>query len=181
MSFDIDLTAQKYVVMNYANVKYLLNTGWICLLCLGLFTACTTQRTYSAVDTGSNPGAVGFDRDHAQWSFNTWDINRDGYLTQAELNTNMYTTLDSDRDTRLTEQEWRVYEEVYMPSATGTFNTWDTNSNGYLDTYEFNSGLESSTLYQTWDTNRDGWIDNAEFDQGLSSTWNTNELNTWDQ
>jgi len=118
------------------------------------------------------------------------DTDRDGRLSNTELNDPDFNTLDVNRDGVVTEDEF----------AGGTFNRYDVNRDGMLGRGEWQSfesaarsggwlgtsaaprsgtrsgltleqrRLKMSNLYSTWDTDLDRVLSKEEFERGVAET-----------
>lgn len=99
--------------------------------------------------------------------YDTWDTDRDARLTRDEFSTGVGTGTwwndrDTDRDTYLSEDEFNAAysnETWYTPT---TYGDWDVNDDNLLDRSEWETGL-----FDTWDTNRDTYLTADEYDEGL--------------
>lgn len=81
----------------------------------------------------------------------TWDINRDGVISDAEI--------------RLGFQH------------VGTFDRWDLDGNGLLDQEELSAGLASTPLFSNWDRNGDGYLQSSELSLAMGDS---GEFDSWD-
>lgn len=99
--------------------------------------------------------------------YDTWDTDRDARLTRDEFGTGVGTgtwwnTWDTDADTYLTEDEFNTAyanETWYSPTLYGE---WDVDDDNLLSRDEWETGL-----FDTWDVNRDTYLTADEYDEGL--------------
>ncbi len=68
------------------------------------------------------------------------------------------------------------------PTGSGTFTTWDSDSDGVLTADEFGSGLNQGVWWTQWDTDGDGSLNQQEFDAAVSDReWHEDGLfSEWD-
>lgn len=57
---------------------------------------------------------------------------------------------------------------------------WDSESNGYVSTDEFYSGVADNGYYADWDSNNDGYLDSGEVYDGYFGYYDANEDGHWD-
>lgn len=80
---------------------------------------------------------------------------------------------DSNGDGKLTTDEF--YGSV---SDMGKYSDWDTSGDGLIDENEWNT-LGWDYDYDTWDANSDGWLNSGEFYDGIYGTYDENEDGHW--
>jgi hypothetical protein len=100
----------------------------------------TVNRNVTTFPTPSNMNSQQFNN----FVTSRWDSNGDGVITRSEWTTSGPSWFSSNNTT------------------VGTFDTWDSNNNGELDSTELGLGFSNSRLYQAYDTNGDGVIDSTE-------------------
>lgn len=98
-------------------------------------------------------------------TFNTWDTNGDGYVTDTEFESGFGSqpfydeVYDSNTDGMIDDAEWRTALDTYEYLGTDDYGVWDLDEDGFISKDEFNQGA-----YQRWDHNSDGQIDQNEFE-----------------
>jgi hypothetical protein len=81
---------------------------------------------------------------------------------------------DSNGDGQITRDEF--YGSV---SDAGIYSDVDTNSDGLIGEDEFGE-LGQDWDYDTWDANSDGYVDSGEFYDGYYADYDSNEDGHWD-
>ena len=144
---------------------------------------------YATWDTDQNGllNQTEFNTVATERGYNRWNTNGDAGLDRNEFGTGLFGVWDRDRNNQIDETEWNNAVSHWYPAGAnyGTYADWNTNGDGWLDTNEFNSGLDRTGFYNGWDTNTDNVIDTNEYDTGLFNLWDTNrdtniDANEWD-
>lgn len=153
--------------MTYPNVKEWMQLTWVLALALALFSACDATPEY--VEEAEEEGLIEATEVEdntfgAETNYYTdWDRNRDEYLDSDEIGAGTYGLYDEDRDGRLNQEEWGLFEGAFSDNEIGEFEAWDANRDGFLDNDEYATGFGNSGIYNSWDANRDNRIDADEF------------------
>jgi hypothetical protein len=118
--------------------------------------------------------------DGSYWSY---DENEDGYWDNGEWDNAGKAGLygmpsfdghDSNGDGKFTTDEF--YGSV---NDIGLYSDWDTSGDGLIDENEWTTlGWDSG--YNTWDVNSDGWLNSGEFYDGTYNMYDANEDGHWD-
>lgn len=104
----------------------------------------------------------------AELTFQDWDENNDGMISQAEYDEtepyyNLFEQWDLDEDGNIDMMEFekssKVFYEDRPASDLGSFEQWDSDSDGGIDTGEF-----ATSIFNLWDENSDGTLSEEEFE-----------------
>jgi Ca2+-binding EF-hand superfamily protein len=132
----------------------------IALLALGAGALMSVQGAAPALAGGGHHGRGG----SGLALFETFDTNRDGKLTQAEIDavrTGRFTAFDKDGDGKLTLQEYELlWVDAMRPRMVDRFQGHDDDGDGAVTIEEFSEGY--ARIVYRLDANGDGEITRDE-------------------
>lgn len=85
-----------------------------------------------------------------------------------------FSTYDENGDSQISRDEF--YGSV---SDAGIYSDFDTSGDGLIDETEL-SDTGDTWDYDTWDENSDGYVDSGEFYDGYHANYDSNEDGHWD-
>ncbi len=89
-----------------------------------------------------------------------------------------YSSLDSDRDGRISQPEYNSY----MEDDTRRYEGWDQNQDSRIDENEWIDAYPGERgEFNSWDRNQDGYLDNNEFNDGSFNRYDSDNDNYWNE
>ncbi|MBT0607005.1 EF-hand domain-containing protein [Aequorivita echinoideorum] len=128
----------------------------------------------------NNDGSYDIDEFSNSYSkgYNDYDADKDGRINDVEFYDTTYNRLDINRDGRLTNEEWTAgnrYYGNYIPA-----NRYANNPPQYISRAEFADRFKDTDYYRSYDTNSDGYIDSSEMNQNTFNLIDKNKDGTLD-
>ncbi len=116
-------------------------------------------------------------------SYNDYDLDKNGKMTDREFYGSSFNRLDKDRNGNLNSEEWqRGYDNVYG-SYIGSkgFVDFDNDQNQELSPDEYYNSFSNTKYYSTYDVNRDNSLDIKEYRERTYKDWDRNQDGTLDE
>lgn len=182
-----------------------LRLGTSMALALGLaLGACAPDEPDTEMDEGMEGEAAATGEMEAD--FSEWDVDTDASLNSDEfeawwnenapdfgeeeaearmegVSQRVYRSWDTDRDDRVSEQEWREGTEDWGDDEIdwGDFTDWDGDGDSELDANEVREGLEGSNVYERIDKDDDEILDDEELADWFFDLFDANDDESIDQ
>lgn len=137
-----------------------------------------SQSEFSAFETEQGTASAGGAGMSEPVSFDSLDVNKDGSLTQDEVQSHpelsqQYTTADQDQDGMISQSEFSAFESKPAGQAgqqqSRSFDQLDSNKDGWLSKQEYETGMSGAmgagsqaVSFQSLDVNKDGSISKSE-------------------
>ena len=150
----------------------------------------TQYHSYSAWDANSNQSLDRYEFVNSYTQSDYFDKWSDGkaFISYEDLYEGVFKSMDTDQDTRVSRDEFEAkIDHFYFGLFNGSFNSWDSDGNMYLNGPEFYKHVCKTNLASIWDTSDDKRISQREFAGGMfylsdansNGTVDTKEFNTW--
>lgn len=131
------------------------------IITLSIFSLITSM---SLAQTDHNLDMDGKKQDVMTQNFKDWDSNNDGKIDMKEFKvsfnkTSSYEEWDTNTDKFIDEKEWHKGISLNYENSDLKYIDWDMNGDKLVDQMEYFRGS-----FNSWDTNSDGFINESEFD-----------------